>query len=184
VNNDANANKTIALLEVQARWAYGEVTDGTLSHTYDGLPWIGALRQKRTDGVEFSNLPEEDRYALALACAFVRPNLMIFFTGVEQFREVSLNRAALGNVLVPPMVSPDLNGQFLNFDAFVALPPPADPGDARNVDGNPANYQAPSDPLTIGRYFNRLVLVDGFHRAVRFWRAAPGNATIRCFVPF
>jgi hypothetical protein len=174
----------VSLSEVQARWAYSEITDGAQSHSYDGILWIGPLRQKRGDNVPFANLSEQDRYALALACAFVRPNLLIFATAVGQFQEVGLSRAQLAPVLVPWMVAADLpQGQIVRFDHYIALPPPADPADARNVVGNPADYRPAGDPLTLGRFFQHLILLDGYHRAASFWRAAPDQAVVRCFRP-
>jgi hypothetical protein len=171
------------LSEVQARWAYSEVTDGAQRHTYDGLPWIGPLRERRRDGVPFANLLQVDRYALALACVSVRPNLMIFAAGVAQFQEVNLSRAQLGNVLVPQMVRGDQVAGMVSFSEYIILPAPGNIADARYVDDNAANYHPASDPLTLGRFFEHPVLLDGYHRAVLFWRAAPEYAVIRCWQP-
>jgi hypothetical protein len=108
---------------------------------------------------------------------------MAFATSVTQFQEVNLARVQLGNVLVPPMVWGDQQGRMITFDQYIILPAPGDLRDARYVDGSPAEYRPAGDPLTLGRFFADPVLLDGYHRAVSFWRAAPEHAVIRCFQP-
>jgi hypothetical protein len=49
-----------------------------------------------------------------------------------------------------------------------------------------AEGQAPAivDPAaTAGRWGGRTYLLDGYHRAVRFWKTEPVNATFRVYVP-
>jgi len=55
--------------------------------------------------------------------------------------------------------------------------------DARNVVLHPDGYQNPVDPLTVGRIFGTLVLLDGYHRAASFWMFAEPDAVIAAYVP-
>ena len=174
-------NEKFAVSEVIARWAYSEITEGTLSHNYDAFPGIEELRAKRREGRKFAELSEGDRYALAFQCSAARPNLMIFNAGVDWFWKIELTRDGLAKALVPPMVTglPEI----MSFEHYVNSTTHVDPKDARNVKGNPTGYQSPTEPLTIGRYYEHHVLIDGYHRAVRFWKSTPANATIEAFVP-
>lgn len=69
---------TYSLPEVNARWTYSEISDGTLGHIYDSFAGSVELRAKRKAGRAFTELSEADRYALAFLCGAARPNLMIF----------------------------------------------------------------------------------------------------------
>ena len=90
-----------ALMDVQARWAYSEIVDSNFSTLYDdpsgNSPRIDALRTKRRASLPFEDLTTEDRYSLALMCASVRRNMMIFMTGVDRLREVRLNKRMLAD---------------------------------------------------------------------------------------
>src|SRR4051794_23812205 len=78
-NNTAEVHKsimlipTIPLLEVQARWAYSEIVDGTLAHSYDPLPNANELRSKRRAGISFDQLTPTEQYNLAFLCVAARP---------------------------------------------------------------------------------------------------------------
>jgi len=173
---------TFSLPEVHARWAYSEIADGVFSHRYDRKPRIDELRAQRAAGRAFAELSGADRYALALLCTLTRLNLMVFNAGVEKFRVIDLTRMELGCLLVPPMISPELQ-RFMPFEDFMASLPPTSPGDARNIAANPARYQAAREPVTIGRYFEHCVLLDGYRRAASFWKSAPAKATLKAFLP-
>jgi len=173
---------TFSLPEVHARWAYSEIADGVFSHRYDRKPRIDELRAQRAAGRAFAELSGADRYALALLCTLTRLNLMVFNAGVEKFRVIDLTRTELGCLLVPPMISPELQ-RFMPFEDFMTSLPPTSPGDARNIAANPVRYQPAREPLTIGRYFEHCVLLDGYRRAASFWKSAPAKATLKAFLP-
>jgi hypothetical protein len=173
-----------ALMDVQARWAYSEIVDSNFSTLYDNLPplllnkaQLDALRAKRRSGVPFEDVAPQDRYCLAFMCCCVRPNLMIFMAGIDHFHEGQLNKAAMGALLVPPMVSNVV--KFMPFSEYIEIPC-SESRDARNVTGE---YQASSDPLTVGRLYDTAILLDGYHRAASFWKFAPADASISAYVP-
>jgi hypothetical protein len=173
---------TFSLPEVHARWAYSEIADGVFSHRYDCKPRVDELRAQRAAGRAFAELSGADRYALALLCTLARLNLTVFNAGVEKFRVIDLTRTELSCLLVPPMISPELQ-KFMPFEDFMASLPPTSPGDARNIAANPARYQPAREPLIIGRYFEHCVLLDGYRRAASFWKSAPAKATLKAFLP-
>jgi len=173
----------ISLQEVLARWAYSQISDANLSQDYDRVPLYRAqlddLRNKRGSGVTFNDLDLADRYWLSFMCSCVRPNLMIFMTGIEQFDEADLDRPGLANVLVPAMVHGQREAFFLPFVDYIQTSSP-DEKDARNVTGD---YRPVADAISIGRFGQQLVLLDGYHRAVSFWRFAPIGASIPAYRP-
>jgi hypothetical protein len=171
---------TLSVLQVQARWAYSEIVDGTLSRNYDGGPNIEELRARRRDGVPLDQLSPQEEYNLAFLCVMTRPNLMIFLTGVDRLVEVRLNRAEIATLLVPGMISDTRD--FTCFDQLMNTTAKS-PKDPRNVLPPPEGYQSPADPLTLGRFFDHPVLLDGYHRAALLWNFAPPDTVIHAYVP-
>jgi hypothetical protein len=56
-------------------------------------------------------------------------------------------------------------GDHARYAAFAAAPPTHD------------------DPMTVGHYSGLPALLDGYHRAVRFWRTEVPAATLAVYVP-
>jgi hypothetical protein len=173
---------TVSLQDVQARWAYGEIIDSNFSACYDN-PFcqnqLDALRTKRQSGVGFAELTAEERQCLAFMCRCVRTSLLTFVAPVDQFREILLSKTDLATLLVPRRVS---NLPVMAFALYIDTPC-SEPGDARNVFPKPDGYHAPADPLTVGRFSNKLVLLDGYHRAASFWKFAPEGSSISAYTP-
>jgi hypothetical protein len=160
---------TISLLDVQARWGYSEIFDSQFSHYYRGSD-IPELREKRSNGIAFEDLKPGERYSLAFQCACVRAKLMPYFTGITTFEEIPLAREELNDLFVPPIVwGGDL---VIRFSQYIKSKSDI-PSDPRNVVANPSGYNRPTDPITIGRAYAVLYLVDGYHRAASFWRHNP-----------
>jgi hypothetical protein len=180
----------VSLLEVQARWGYSEIIDSNFTTDYDNQLFmpicqqlklhLDALRIKRRSRLPFEGLSAEDRYWLAFMCWPVRPNLMVLMAGIDRFCEVELAKARLAKLLVPPMVSNIL--RFMPFDEYVVTPC-SSPKDARNVTATPGSYEHPPDAVTVGRFHDSQVLLDGYHRAAAFWKFAPSDASIRSYLP-
>lgn len=169
----------VSLMEVQARWAYSEVVDGEKASCYGGT-LFDELRTKREANTPFEQLTDDEQYALALGCAQVRAAMMVnFAVGIDPLCLVPLTREQLAGLDVPTMVS-GLNP--MPFGNYVTTTGES-PTDARNVQPPANGYGAHHEALTVGRYFNTLVLLDGYHRAVSFWKYAPADATISAYVP-
>jgi len=177
--------RDISLDNVLAQWGYSEVIDSQSESCYANVPNIEAIREKRRTAVPFSRLSEPERDALATACRNCRPSLMHFFNGVIGFQLIPVNREYVGALWIPPHAwEPQAQGRFVRFAQFEAIPPHTEsPGDARNVICRP-KYEPPADPLAVGWYQNHQpILLDGFHRAVAFWRCAPAGSLLRVYSP-
>jgi hypothetical protein len=180
--SDSMKATTISLLDVQARWAYSEIIDSNFAKLYDGREGVEALRKKRQTNVSMEKLPLVERYNLAFLCVSVRPNMMWFVTGIERFQEVDLDRTAVATLLVPPMVTPDLQGKLVPLTTYMDIPT-ASSDDARNVVCPPEGYQASKDPVTVGYFYEHRALIDGYHRVAAFWKYGPADGIIRAYVP-
>jgi hypothetical protein len=55
-----------------------------------------------------------------------------------------------------------------------------EPKDARNVTGD---YRPAAEAISIGRFGQHLVLLDGYHRAASFWKFASADASITAYRP-
>src|SRR3954462_14184382 len=89
--------------DVLARWAYAEI-DGPHAGFYGDGVEVETLRGKRREGMGFHDLPPSDRAYLEQMCRSVRHPIMKYLDGVQQFVLRSLDRVALGHLLVPPEV--------------------------------------------------------------------------------
>src|SRR5437868_3729337 len=103
----------VSLMDVQARWVYSEILEGTLAKFYDGGLNTDALRERRKAGLPFDDLTADERYTLAFQGAHVRQTLFVFFTGIEHFDLLQLTQEQLGKLIVPPDVWLDSQGQFI-----------------------------------------------------------------------
>jgi hypothetical protein len=165
--------------DVLARWAYSEIVGARTSNKYDGSPGIDALRAKRNAGTLFVGLSALEREMLTQGWTDVRQFMLRFMNDVAGFRLIDLTKGQLKQLFVFPEVSHDLNRRFETFETFMILPR-TDMGDPR---GETRPYQVCADPLTIGRHCKKKVLIDGYHRAVSFWKSAPEGAVIAAYDP-
>ena len=172
----------VSLMDVQARWVYSEILEGTLAKFYDGGLNTDALRERRKAGLPFDDLTADERYTLAFQGAHVRQTLFVFFIGIEHFDLLQLTQEQLGKLIVPPDVWLDSQGQFYLFSHYITTTTD-EPVDARSVQQPADGYKAPTDPLTLGKIFNNPVLLDGYHRAALFWKYGPADGIIPAYMP-
>jgi hypothetical protein len=170
---------SVQLIEVQARWAYSEIIAATLSHFYDGGDGIGDLRMKRAGGVPLEELSEDERYHLAILSVSVRRGLLMYQIGTEPFDIVEIDREALAKVFVARNVWEQ--ERFAAFSEYIKTPS-ENRDDARNVELIGESYRRPTDPVTIGRWYRMPILIDGYHRAARFWKFC-ASGTLLAYVP-
>jgi hypothetical protein len=174
-------NGSVSVIEVQAQWAYSEIVGGTLASNYNNVAGIVALRARRQANVPFASLSQAEVQALAMACMTVRPNMMIFFQSVQSFHLQQLDKVAIGQLWVPPMAIGVL--QCWPFSYYVTTQH-SSPQDARNVACTPATYVPPPEPITVGiSPPQQHVLIDGYHRAVAFYRCGPATGSIPAYIP-
>jgi hypothetical protein len=168
-----------SIWDVVAHWTYSEVVGANKSDHYNGRPGVEALRAKRTDGIPFAELSAKERTTLAQLWVQVRGSMILYLDGLTRFRKIDLTRRELGELYVFPAASHDLIGKLETFAKFMDLPR-NDTGDCR---GETRTYRECADPLTLGHSQDKQVLIDGYHRAVSFWRHAPKTAVIAAYAP-
>jgi hypothetical protein len=171
----------VSLFDVQAHWGWTELT-GTHSEWHGNSSNIEELRRRRKDGTSFKELSAEDRYLLAFRCAGLRMLLMTFMIGIQEFDLIQLDRSALGRLWVPPNVWRDSLGTWRQFSRYINTSTEEEK-DARKLVIDREEYQPPHDPIIVGRSFDWPVMIDGYHRAVLFWKFAPTNGTIPAYFP-
>jgi hypothetical protein len=171
----------VSLFDVQAHWGWTEIS-GTHSEWYRDSSNIEELRRKRKDGMSFKELSADEKYLLAFRCAGLRMLLMTFMTGIQEFDLIQLDRSTLGKLWVPPNVWRGSLGTWHQFSRYINTPT-EEGKDARKLVIDPEEYQPPQDPIIIGRSFDWLVMIDGYHRAALFWKFAPANGTIPAYFP-
>jgi hypothetical protein len=175
--------RSIPLAEVIARWGYSEVVNAKSSTEYDSMLEVDAIREKRLRNVPFEALSPTEIVNLYSACYNIRPNLFYLFQNIDQFKILDINRSWLGNVLVPPNVwQPDSQGRFVKYKDYITTPTD-DKNDSRYMLLDKDIYEKPRDLITFGRHNGELILIDGFHRVVRFWRSGNPDDLIFAYVP-
>lgn len=183
--------------EVRARWAYSEL----LSGRYDGRG-VEDLMAKSRQRVPFAKLGTEDRDLLARAWAQVRGTE--FFNAaiesIEAFQLKHWSARELSRVVVIPDLLADVVSRSLTvlpipFELWINADPikPLHQGHARYAMYDPVPHVGEIEPLTVGltpsqqagQGERRLMLLDGYHRAVRFWyrRSVEPTATLPVFIP-
>jgi hypothetical protein len=88
----------------------------------------------------------------------------------------------LGNLLVPPNVWKDSQGQIYRFSHYITTQTD-EVGDARTIVIDRTEYRTPLDPLTIGRFYQNPIMLDGYHRAAVFWKFGPADGMLWAYMP-
>ena len=148
-----------------ARWVYSEIVDGHFSHLYPTDRGVDAIKEKRSAGVTFDQLSDEERQLLFAEWSRVRAAFTHFLQGVEGYRIEQWHREQVALLRVPPGVDPrhrdyPLLGLFFLTQAN-------DPADPRNADKE-RNVVSVDDPLTLGLHDGDYLILDGLHRAKTF----------------
>jgi hypothetical protein len=152
----------------------------------EGVP---ELREKARQKVPFGELGKAEHYLLVDQFDRVRGHyLNRYLIGIATFQLVRWTRDNLAAVHVIPYFVRDVSSlEYLKvtFKQWIEAEP------VRPLHQDHARYAAygaaPStqdDPLTVGKYSDLPALVDGYHRAVRFWSRNDPDATLPVYVPF
>jgi hypothetical protein len=176
----------VSLDYVCARWAYSELLSAQPYHGSELQP----LRMKLASGVPFDQLDDVERAILLRKWREVRgvPAFTKRLRGVASFHLQHWSREQLGATYVLTFFAQQVSRNPLvdrvTFERWIETEPAhhAPPGHARYAAEGP--LPAMVDPAaTIGRWGGRIYLLDGYRRAVRFWKTQPSDATFGVFVP-
>ena len=162
---------TVPAAYVRARWAYSELLSG---RPYRGIG-VQDLKRKALGHVPFDDLRGEERDQLEQAWYRVRgvPTFINAFAGIATFELVHWSKEQLGAVHVIKYFAQEVGNHSvpMSFKQWIETEPPGsiEPGHARHA----ASGAGPStgvEPVTVGQLSGLLTLIDGYHRAVRFWK--------------
>jgi hypothetical protein len=171
---------------VCARWAYSELLS---AHPYHGSE-LKPLREKLADGVPFNELDAAERALLLRKWREVRgvPAFTKRLQGVAAFQLNAWTKEQLGAAYVLTSFAQQVSRNPLvdrvTFRQWIETEPANRPpqGHARYAAEGPA--PATVDPTaTVGRWGGRTYLLDGYCRAVRFWKTRPSDALFKVYVP-
>ena len=179
------ADDPVPLEYVCARWAYSELLSNQPYHGSELKP----LREKLVRGVSFDDLDALERALLLRKWREVRGvPAFIKRLGIAPFQLEAWTKEQLGTTYVITYFAKDVSSNPLvdrvTFKRWIETEPLShSPQEhARHA----ADGRAPAivDPTaTAGRWEGRTYLLDGYHRAVRFWKTRPSNATFGVYVP-
>jgi hypothetical protein len=168
----------ISVQDVMARWVYCEIVGG-FSHLYFPDPAVDAIKVKRSAGISFDQLSDEERQTLFAEWSRVRGFFAQFLQRVAGYRIQQWHRERLAVIRVPPGVDPRHRDYPLLGLFF--LTPADDPADPRNADKQ-SNVVCVDDPLTLGLHDGDYVILDGLHRAKTFL-SSPVLTAVPVYVP-
>src|SRR4030095_13988504 len=161
----------VSAKEVRARWAYSEL----LSDRPYNDPSVQELKKKALERVPFEDLNR------------VRgvPTFIHGFAGITSFQLADWSREQLAASYVIPYFAHEVGAQEpITFEQWIEAEPirSLEPGHARYATSG-APRSAQGEPLLVGRLAGLPTLLDGYHRAVRFWKRAAPTATLLLYVP-
>ena len=181
------ADDTVPLDYVCARWAYSELLSAQPYHGSELKP----LREKLDRGVPFDELNTVERSLLLRKWQEVHgvPAFTKRLQGIATFKLTAWTREQLGAAYVMtyfaqqvsrnPLVDRVTFRRWIETEPFNCPPQ----GHARYAAEGPAP-QIVDPAATVGRWAGRTYLLDGYHRAVRFWKAQSCDATFGVYVPW
>src|SRR5262245_13764847 len=180
---------------VLARWAYSELTSIDHGRKYE-RPGIAELRAKFRERLPFDDLDQKECDLLLAGWEAVRGGASIFnhlIAGISTFEAHEWSKDEIAQVFGIPsfvrdVVSDSLvHGLRLNFQIWIEAAPvrPLHQGHARYAAIGSAPVWRQVDPITVGRYphTKELILLDGYHRAVRFWAQSDPDIKLTAYVP-
>ena len=175
---------------VRARWAYSELLSLSLGERYQGSG-VPQLREKARQGVPFEQIEHAERKLLVEQLAAVRAgDPLQALDGINWFKQEHWNKDRLAAVYVLRYFAHEACGNenaLVTFKQWIYAEPlkPLHQWHARYASFGPPPAAWDEEPLTVGRYPNhpQLILVDGYHRAVRFWSTNDPAATLAVYAP-
>lgn len=175
--------------ELQARWAYTELTSVRFKSNYE--PSANSdLFYKAENGVDFSSLTADERDRLVKLHEKYRRGFLPLME-FARFSCESWSKLQLASIWALPAFDPNGKQHPIPFLTFLALPR------LNNLDGTPDNGdprreadKVPTDqgfgqtePLVVGLLGTVPILIDGYCRAVLFMRSENPAAQLLVWIP-
>jgi hypothetical protein len=171
---------------VCALWAYSELLSTQPYFGSELLP----LREKLAQGVPFDELDSMERTLLLRKWREVRadPAVVRRLRGIAAFRQMTWTREQLGAAYVMTHMASQVSRnplvEHVTFERWIETEPMSRPPaeHARYAAEGPAPSTIIST-ATVGHWRDRIYLLDGYRRAVRFWKTKRAGATFQVYVP-
>jgi len=180
------ADDAIPLEYVCARWAYSELL---WAQPYYGSE-LKPLREKSARGVPFDELDPVERALLLRKWREVRgaPAVIKRLRGVTTFQQTAWTKEQLGaayvmtNFALQASCNPLV--ERVTFERWVEAEPLSRPPPRHALSAAEGPVPAIVHGVaTVGRWKGRIYLLDGYRRAVRFWKTHPSNAVFEVYAP-
>jgi hypothetical protein len=173
----------IELGELQARWAYSELTSSRFAGWYEGFPGHAALLEKAKAGIDFTRLSAGEVAQLVAMNEGGRGRLVNLLKAHTRYRCDAWTKAQLGQVMTLRMFDPP--APSVTFSAYAATPASPNHGDARRVAEamGPGQCIAAKDPVPVVPRDNGYCLVDGYLRSLLFMRSSAPSGHILVWLP-
>jgi hypothetical protein len=180
------AGDAIPLEYVCARWAYSELLS---AQPYYGSE-LKPLREKLARGVPFDELDPVERALLLRKWREVRgaPAVIKRLRGVTTFQQTAWTKEQLGAAYVMTnfalQVSCNPLIERVTFERWVEAEPLSRPSPRHALSAAEGPVPAIVHGVaTVGRWKGRIYLLDGYRRAVRFWKTQPSSAVFEVYAP-
>jgi len=200
--------EVMSLDYVLAQWAYSELLSREQGDKYQG-PGVSALRMKARRGVKFDELDHEERGLLLKGWHGVRGGGTIFanaLAGVTAFRVTHWTKDDLGLAYIIghffQWLPPTYRSRPITFREWVGTEPHGILSEHHPLReaATAGSFFRDENPITVTRLrvllgvgelhaftllneFQGFVLLDGYHRAVKFWTTKDAAATLAVYVP-
>ena len=179
---------TVSLHEMKALWAFTEIrSERTRRFYHDArVPML----QSKLKNMVFAGVTMQERDILAEMWEQARGNfLSMYLAGVTGFALECWSSTQLGEVLAMSQMDPAEQGFFVSMLTYARSPRPIGPSaetDPRTVADRSVlsgrELQA-GDPIIVGLFNRKQVLIDGYGRGIRFIQCAEASDRIPVLVP-
>jgi hypothetical protein len=176
---------------VRAQWAYSELYSTEQGQKYSGSG-IPELKTKLALGVPFDQLDQAEHELLLKAWFKVRGGPGSIFAAalsdVSAFQPTAWTKSDLGQVCIIghfyQWLPPTSQSSTVTFEEWVETEPYGELSEYHPL-REPTNARPFKQhyPVTIGPLQGATRLLDGYHRAVRFWRQEESAAALAVYVP-
>jgi hypothetical protein len=172
----------VSVAHVQARWAYSELLSPSHGHYYNG-PGIQELKEKSAQSVPFDTLGGDEFNLLVRKFNKVRGGYFNrYFIGITAFELEHWTKDQLGAVYVIPYFLPRVGVKPATFKHWVEAKPHGPLPEHHSADSTGSSLMQ-DHPVTVGRDAGTMFLLDGYHRAIRFWSSNDPAFTLAVFAP-
>jgi hypothetical protein len=180
-----SCNDHVSTDYVRAQWAYSELNSLEQGYKYRD---VAELKKKLAQKVPFASLSDAERILLVRKWHEVRGIFAVALAGISTFQLQHWTKSKLGPMYILRHFFQWLPGNYasrkVTFKEWIEAEPFYELLSEHHPLREPASAGpfVQDHPVTVGP-LQGLTLLDGYHRAVRFWRSDDRAAEIAVYVP-